>query len=146
MTQVTTGQTRPFIHLRDPLREHFQEAFPSIPGNDVIIVNSVERIMTFLQPHIQNIRITQEELSNPRVNLQKTIESVLRNFCENFLRILFDDSIQHTEFATQAFALLKKLNDEFGSLLHYLFTGGQTARERIVNRIIVSIIEIFQFR
>jgi hypothetical protein len=90
LTQLSLGQLRPLVFHRQPLREFLEHSFPHI-SQATLQERVVEQIVSLNYPLLQIIAQPEQETTNRRVDIPATIEPLLRKFCFDILKLLFNN-------------------------------------------------------
>ncbi|XP_014209043.1 large proline-rich protein BAG6 isoform X1 [Copidosoma floridanum] len=139
LMQISTGQTEPLVRLRRPFREFLEHSFPNTTV-DSLQEQVVEQVVSFSRLFLQVLDVPQEQAGR-RVDIPGTIEVMLRKFCSEFLKVLFNNDFDNITFAQEVVNLVKKLEDQSSAVLQYTLSGGQTAPETIASRFINQLTE-----
>lgn len=87
--QLSLGQYAPLVSLRRPLREFLEQSFPDASQED-LQEQVVDQIVSLNRPYLQML-VVPEETTNRRIDVLATIEALLRKFCTDFLKLLFNN-------------------------------------------------------
>lgn len=88
--QLSLGQSTPLVNLRRPLREFLEHSFPNM-SQEALQERVVEQIISQQRPYMQNLVIPEEETAGRPVDVPATLEALLRRFCFEFLKLLFNN-------------------------------------------------------
>lgn len=94
LIRLRLGQWEPIVRLRRPLQEFLQYTFSNASSPSALQEQTIERLISQLRPHIQNLLASEENLSGrsaSRVDICATVESLIARHARDALRILFDN-------------------------------------------------------
>lgn len=92
--QLSLGQPGPLVNLRRPLREFLEHSFPDTP-QATLQERVVEQIVTLNRPYLQALIVPEVEAASRQIDIHATIEALLRKFCLEFLKLLFNNGKCH---------------------------------------------------
>ena len=89
LMQLSSGQYTPLVSLRRNLRAFLEHSFSNLTP-DELQNRVVEEIISHNRSYLQTLDIMQETASRS-VDIPLTIENLLRKFCQEFLKLLFNN-------------------------------------------------------
>ena len=90
ITQLSLGQSTPLVNLRQSLREFLEHSFPHA-SQATLQERVVEQIVSLNRPLLQILIQPEEETAGRRVDIPATVEPLLRKFCTEILKLLFNN-------------------------------------------------------
>ncbi|XP_058794384.1 large proline-rich protein bag6 isoform X2 [Phymastichus coffea] len=141
LVQLNIGQTTPLMNLRQPLREFLEHSFPNT-SQETLQELVIEQIILLHRPYVRNFiipEIPHEDLVRRPVDIAATFEAVLRRFCFDFLKLLFNNDLDNATFAQRAIALARKLDDQFTAILQYVMQHSQATVDIIVRFLVIRL-------
>jgi len=95
LVRLRLGQWEPIARLRRPLQEFLRFTFPRVASVTALQEQTIERLLSQLRSHIQNLLASEEDASGrsgSHVDICATVESLISRHARNVLRSLFDNS------------------------------------------------------
>lgn len=162
--RLRIGQWEPISHLRRPLQEFLQGFFPNLPS-ETIEEQAIERILSQLRPHFQNLLNAEEDNSRngSRIDICATVETLFRRHIKDILHHLFNNGINpyllsmysismftctlhelsfvpeidDGRFGQEILSVVNNMGRQLCAVIRYSIRGGQAGLEVVVSRSVV---------
>ncbi|XP_053976344.1 large proline-rich protein BAG6 [Hylaeus volcanicus] len=144
LSRLPVDSLEPIVRQRLALQEFFQNNFPNTT-TETLHEQVAERLLPNLRPHIQSF-LPQEEMvpfrtrNGSRIDINATIEALLRRYIKYFLSFIFDSDIDDERFGEETREVLLRFLKKTLGVLQYVIGFGPALE--IISHFLSKILEL----